>query len=77
MFLKNRVYENVLVNKNAPSPRLRQWGKGDVMKEAQVCLLVVFVVGVRPTILRHWQLLQNLHHLNYQHLSLGNNVLLR
>ena len=27
--------------------------KGDVMKEAQVCLLVVYVVGGHPTILRH------------------------
>ena len=78
MFLKNRAYENILVNKKVPIAKNMTIGtKGDVMKEAQVCLPVEYVVGGHPTILRHSQLSQILHHLNCQHLFLESNVLLR
>ena len=47
------------------------------MKEAQVCLPVVFVADEHPATLRHWRLWQTLHHLDCQHLFLESSVLLR
>lgn len=53
MFLKNRAYDKILVNKNPHCRNFDNGDKRDVMKEAQVCLLVVYVVGGHPTIPRH------------------------
>lgn len=45
------------------------------MKEAQVYLLAVYVIGGHPTTLRHLRLWQIPHHSGYQHLFLESNVL--